>query len=153
MSKKTGIEFDGFEEAISRINKLNGNLKSTTEKALKKTHEIITKKAEKAITPHNQTHQTEKTLRREAEIDWEGKSLASVKTGFSITEGGLASIFLMFGTQSHAVSNQYGKNLGIIEETKKDAKMYNAFFGSSTRKEVAEAQKEIFYNEIRRLNG
>lgn len=152
MSKKTYIQFDGFEDVISRLNKLNGNVKNISEKALKKTHVIITKKAQDAITPHNDTHQTEKTLRKEAEIEWEG-TIASVKTGFSISEGGLASIFLMYGTQSHAVSNQYGKNLGIAEETKRDAKMYNAFFGASTRKEVSEAQKEIFYNEIRRLNG
>lgn len=152
MSIKSRIEFDGFEEAIARLNKLNGNVKNISEKALKKTHEIITQKAQDAITPHNKTHQTEKTLRKEAEIEWKG-TLASVKTGFSISEGGLASIFLMYGTQSHAVSNQYGKNLGVVEETKRDAKMYNAFFGSSTRKEVAEAQKEIFNNEIRRLNG
>lgn len=59
----------------------------------------------------------------------------------------------MYGTQSHSVSNQYGKNLGLAEEMKKDTKMYNAFFGASTRKEIAEAQKEIFYNEIRRLDG
>ena len=67
MSNKTRIEFEGFEEVISRLTKLN-------EKALKKTHEIITKKAEEAITPHNQTHQTEKTLRKEAEIEWERNS-------------------------------------------------------------------------------
>ena len=152
MSNKSRIEFDGFEEAIARLNKLKNKIKNISEKALKKTHEIITQKAQDAITPHNETHQTEKTLRKEAEIEWNG-TLASVKTGFSISEGGLASIFLMYGTQSHAVSNQYGKNLGVAEETKRDAKMYNAFFGSSTRKEVAEAQKEIFNNEIRRLNG
>ena len=152
MSNKSRIEFDGFEEAIARLNKLNGNVKNISEKALKKTHEIITQKAQDAITPHNETHQTEKTLRKEAEIEWNG-TLASVKTGFSISEGGLASIFLMYGTQSHAVSNQYGKNLGVAEETKKDAKMYNAFFGNSTRKEVAEAQREIFNSEIRRLKG
>ena len=152
MSNKSRIEFDGFEEAIARLNKLNGNVKNISEKALKKTHEIITQKAQDAITPHNETHQTEKTLRKEAEIEWNG-TLASVKTGFSISEGGLASIFLMYGTQSHAVSNQYGKNLGVAEETKRDAKMYNAFFFFITRKEVAEAKKEIFNNEIRRLNG
>ena len=146
------MEFEGFEEATSRLKKLNGNVKKVSEKALKKTHEIITKKAEEAIKTHNQTHQTEKTLHREAEIEWKGTS-ASVKTGFSINEGGLASIFLMYGTQSHSASNQYGKNLGTVGETKKDTKMYNAFFGSSTQKQVTEAQKEIFYNEIRRLNG
>ncbi len=136
MSSKTRIEFDGFEEAISRLTKLNGNVKNISEKALKKTHKIITQKAEDAITPHNQTHQTEKSLRKEAEIEWTG-TVASIKTGFSISEGGLASIFLMYGTP----------------RMKKDQKMYNAFWSKSTQQEVAEAQKEIFYNEIRRLNG
>ena len=71
----------------------------------------FTKKAQEAITPHNETKRTEKALKKEAEIEWAG-TLASVKVGFSISEGGLASIFLMYGTQSHSVSNQYGKNNG-----------------------------------------
>lgn len=136
MSNKTYLEFEGFNDAIARLTKLDGDIKATTEKALKKTHEIITKNAEEAITPHNQTYQTEKSLRKEAEIEWAG-TLASVKTGFSISEGGLASIFLMYGTPRQ----------------KKDQKMYNAFWSKKTRDEVTEAQKEIFFNEIRRLNG
>ena len=71
MSNKVYLEFEGFDAAIARLNKLGGNVKGISEKALKKTHQIITKKAEEAITPHNETHQTEKTLRREAEIEWE----------------------------------------------------------------------------------
>lgn len=81
MSNKTRIEFDGFEETIARLNKLNGNVKNITEKALKKTHEIITQKAQDAITPHNETHQTERTLRKEAEIEWERYS-CKCKNGF-----------------------------------------------------------------------
>ena len=152
MSNKAYLEFEGFNEAIARLNKLNANTKNISEKSLKKTHEIITKKAQEAITPHNETKRTEKALKKEAEIEWAG-TLASVKVGFRISEGGLASIFLMYGTQSHSVSNQYGKNLGIMAEHKKDKKMYNAIFGTSTRKEVLEAQQEIFNNEIRRLEG
>lgn len=136
MSNRTYIEFEGFDEAVSRLTKLNGNVKNIAEKALKETHSIITKKAESAITPHNQTHQTEKSLQREAKVEWAG-TLASVKTGFSISEGGLASIFLMYGTPKQ----------------KKDQKMYNAFWANSTRKEVLEAQEEIFFDEIRRLEG
>ena len=151
MSNKAYLEFEGFNEAIARLNKLNANTKNISEKSLKKTHEIITKKAQEAITPHNETKRTEKALKKEAEIEWAG-TLASVKVGFSISEGGLASIFLMYGTQSHSVSNQYGKNLGIMAEHKKDKKMYNAIFGTSTRKEVLEAQQEIFNNEIRRFS-
>ncbi|MCI8363103.1 MAG: hypothetical protein HFJ41_08430 [Clostridia bacterium] len=136
MSNKTYVEFEGFDEAIARLNKLGANVKNISEKALKKTHSIITKKADEAIMPHNETHQTEKSLRREAEIEWVG-NVASVKTGFSISEGGIASIFLMYGTP----------------RMKKDQKLYNAFWSKSTQNEIKEAQKEIFYEEIRRLNG
>lgn len=136
MSNRVYLEFEGFDNVISKLNKLGGNIKGTTEKALKKIHTIITQKAEEAITPHNKTRQTEKSLRKEAEIEWEG-TIASVKTGFSISEGGLASIFLMYGTPRQG----------------KDQKMYNAFWSKSTRDEVQKAQEEIFYNEIRRLNG
>lgn len=136
MSNKTYIEFEGFNEAIARLNKLGANVKNISEKALKKTHSIITEKADEAIMPHNETHQTEKSLRREAEIEWVG-NVASVKTGFSISEGGIASIFLMYGTP----------------RMKKDQKLYNAFWSKSTQNEIKEAQKEIFYDEIRRLNG
>lgn len=92
MSNKAYLEFEGFNEAIARLNKLNANTKNISEKSLKKTHEIITKKAQEAITPHNETKRTEKALKKEAEIEWAG-TLASVKVGFSISEGGLASIF------------------------------------------------------------
>lgn len=136
MSNKTHLEFEGFDEAIARLNKIGANVKNISEKALKKTHSIITENAKEAITPHNQTYQTEKSLQKEAKIEWNG-TVASVKTGFSISAGGLASIFLMYGTP----------------RMKKDQKMYNAFWGKSTQQEVSEAQKEIFYNEIRRLNG
>lgn len=136
MSNKCYLEFEGFDEVISRLNKLGANVKNISEKALKKTHSIITKKADEAIMPHNATHQTEKSLQREAEIEWIG-NVASVKTGFSINEGGLASIFLMYGTP----------------RMKKDQKLYNAFWSKSTQNEIKEAQKEILYDEIRRLDG
>ena len=70
MSNKAYLEFEGFNEAIARLNKLNANTKNISEKSLKKTHEIITKKAQEAITPHNETKRTEKALKKEAEIEW-----------------------------------------------------------------------------------
>ena len=65
MSNKAYLEFEGFNEAIARLNKLNANTKNISEKSLKKTHEIITKKAQEAITPHNETKRTEKALKKE----------------------------------------------------------------------------------------
>lgn len=135
MANKTRIEFDGFEEVIARLTKLDGDIKGVTEKALRETHKVITHKAEEAIGPHKETGATEKSLKKNAEIKWVGGE-ASVETGFSIRNGGLPSIFLMYGTP----------------RMKKDQNLYNAFFGNKTKKEVMELQENIFYDEIRRLD-
>lgn len=133
---KIGLEFDGFQEAIKRLEKLGGNIKSTTEKALKETHKVVTNKATEAIQPHRLTGQTEKSLYRDAKVEWAGTT-ASVPVGFSISNGGLASIFLMYGTPRMT----------------KDQKLYNAIWGKAIRDEIHKVQENIFYEEIRRLNG
>ena len=135
MANKTRIEFEGFDEVIARLTKLDGDIKGVTEKALRETHKVITHKAETAIAPHKQTGATERSLKRNAEIKWAG-SEASVEVGFDISNGGLPSIFLMYGTP----------------RMKKDQNLYNAFFGNKTKKEVMELQERIFYDEIRRLD-
>lgn len=141
MSNKSKIELDGFEEIISRLSKLGSNTKQITEKALVETHKLVTEKADEAVQKSNlpahgkySTGATQKSLVREPEITWEG-TMASVKTGFSISKGGLASIFMMYGTPRHM----------------KNQKMYNAFFGTKTKKEIMKLQEDIFYEELRRL--
>lgn len=133
---KLSVEFEGFNEAIKRLSNLEGDVRQTTEKALKETHRIVTQKAETAAAPHKKTGRTERSMQRQAKVQWAG-TLASVETGFNIHNGGLASIFLMYGTP----------------RMRKDQKLYNAFYGSQTRKEVLQAQEEIFMDEIRRLGG
>lgn len=135
MTKKNKLEFDGFEQVIARLHKLDGDVRGTTEKALKETHKYITANARKAIAPHRQTGTTEKSLVENAHIEWAG-SVASVKTGFDIKNGGLPSIFLMYGTP----------------RMDKDQKLYNAFYGTRTKKEVKKIQEDIFYDEIRRVD-
>ena len=136
MANKTRIEFEGFEEVVARLTELGADVPKITEKALKETHKHITQQAEKAISPHHLTGETEDSLVRQANVEWLG-TLASVETGFSIRKGGLASIFLMYGTP----------------RMNKDQKLYNAFFGSKTKNDVMKIQEDIFYEEIRRLNG
>lgn len=136
MANRTRIEFEGFEEVVSKLSKLGADVPKVTEKALKATHKTITDKAEEAIRPHKETGQTEESLYRNGTVEWVG-TLASVETGFSIRKGGLASIFLMYGTP----------------RMRKDQKLYNVFFGKKTKEEVMKIQQDIFYDEIRRLNG
>lgn len=133
---KFKIEFDGFTEVMAQLKKMDGDVKGTTEKALKKTHEIVTDKAEQAIVPHKKTGRTERSLQKQAKVNWVGTT-ASVDVGFDIHNGGLASIFLMYGTP----------------RTKKDQKLYDAFFSNRTKTEVREAQEAIFYDEIRKIGG
>lgn len=140
---KMKIEISGFEQILRRMTELEGNVKKTTEEALRKTHEIVTDYAEKGMAHSNlpaggqySTGETLKSLRREANIEWNG-SVASVPVGFDIKHGGLASIMLMYGTP----------------RMKKDQKLYNAFYSAKTKKEVVAAQEEIFWKEIRRLEG
>lgn len=141
MSNKCYLEFEGFDEVIERLTKLGGNVKNTAEKALKETHKIITKKAEESAQKPNLPAKgkysggdTLESLYKEADVEWAG-TLASVKTGFSISKGGLASIFMMYGTPRHM----------------KNQKMYNAFWSKKTIDEVREKQAEIFFDEIRKM--
>lgn len=135
MANKTRIEFEGFDEVLDRLKKLDGDIKGTTEKALKETHKVITANAKNAIIPHRLTGETEKSLVENPKVEWVGTE-ASIKTGFNIKDGGLASIFLMYGTP----------------RMDKDQKLYNAFFGSRTKKEIMKIQEDIFYEEIRRVD-
>ena len=136
MSNKTRIEFEGFEEVVARLTKLGGDIKGTTERALKETHRVITDKAEQAISTHKRTGRTEASLKRQADVHWAG-TMASVEVGFDIANGGLPSIFLMYGTP----------------KIKKDQKLYNAFYGKQTKEEIMKLQEDIFYEEIRKVDG
>lgn len=140
---KMGIEFEGFEEVIKRLEKLNGDARSVTEKALKETHRIVTAKARNSAQKQNlpahgkySTGKTLRSLRTDATIEWSGTE-AKVPVGFDISKGGLPSIFMMYGTP------RYMKN----------QEMYNAFWSNQTHAEVVKAQEEIFYAELRKLGG
>lgn len=133
---KIQLEFEGFDSVIARLKRLEGDVITTTEKALKETHRVVTAKAEQAIEPHRRTGRTEGTLDQSANVEW-GNGVATVHVGFNIKKGGLASIFLMYGTP----------------RVQKDQKLYNAFFSKATQNEIMKLQEDIFYEEIRRLNG
>lgn len=126
------LEVQGLDGIMKRLNNANADVKQAVNRALTETHRIVTEKADTAIQQHRLTGQTERSLRRNAVIEWQG-NVAEVKVGFDIAHGGLASVFLMYGTP----------------RKKKDQKLYNAFFGKSTQQEYIRAQEEILYDAIR----
>lgn len=136
------VEFDGLNELIERITKLDGNVKNVTEKALKATHAHITPKLHEDMKPHNRSGaRTEKSIQDNPKITWAG-DVASVDIGFDIGNGGLASVFLMYGTKVYGTPR-----------TPKDQKLYNDVYGKKTTADIRTLQQDIFYDELRKLGG
>ena len=136
MAKKMQLIFSGFDEYAEKLEKLGGNLEKTTEKALIATHKHITPRVEATFKKHDvkYSHETMKSLKKEARVEWDGLK-AEIGVGFKISSGGLPSIFLMYGTP----------------KIQPDKKLYDAIYGSKTKKEVKALQEEIFAEEISKL--
>lgn len=81
---------------------------------------------------HHQTGGTESSIQKSSKVGWDGET-ASVNVGFKISEGGLPSIFLMYGTPRQ----------------KKDTKLYNDLYGTKTKKQLIEIQKNIILDELK----
>lgn len=133
---KMTIEFEGFEELLSDLKRLEGDAKAVAEEALNETQKIIAKRAHEAMKTHHRTGRTEGSIIEKSSPEWEGFT-AAAGVGFKIRDGGLPSIFLMYGTP----------------RAPKDTKVYNAVYGSSVRKEVEAVQKDVFLKAVAERMG
>ncbi len=136
MANKISFKGELFKGMMEQLDGLNGDLKTVTQKALEKSHEYITPKLQEDMKRHKRTGRTERSINNKAEVVWEG-STAGMDVGFHIRNGGLASIFLMYGTPKMA----------------KDQKLYNDVYGSRTKKEIEKLQQEILTQEIQKRMG
>jgi len=133
---KIGLQFEGFDELAAQFEQLGGDLKRATENALKASKQAVTPGIDQAINKHRLTGDTERSLDKKIRVEWEGTT-ASIDIGFHVSQGGLPSIFLMYGTP----------------RVKKDTKLYNSIYGSKVKKQIAEVQKEVFQKMIARRMG
>ena len=133
MSSKFKLEFDGLEHMIKKLEAKGANIEKAAEKALEATHAIVTPQIKAAMVPHNQNYYTSDSIVNNPKVEWEG-NIASDGIGFSISNGGLASIFLMYGTP----------------RMDPDRNLYNAIYGSATKKKVRDAQQEAFFKVLER---
>ena len=117
---KLRLEFTGLEEYAKKLEKLGKTdaLKRAVEKALEDSAQLIYIQLEAEMKRHRRTGKTAESL-IPPKVEWSGTT-ASVKVGFDLAHGGLPSIFLMYGTPKQA----------------KDQKLYNAIFGSTTKKKI-----------------
>lgn len=136
MAKQWGIDFEDFNFYAQKIESLSNKatLRKVADEALKETHKYLTPKIEKGFEKHNRTERTIKSLKKDNNTEW-SSDIGSISVGFNISSGGLASIFLMYGTP----------------RIKPDKSLYNLFFGSKIKKEVFKIQEEIFDRELQKL--
>lgn len=138
MAKKNrlSIDFDGFETLQHRLKSMGGDARKAAENALVESHKIVTQKVTAAMMPHRESGRTAQSIVQTPQIEWTGDT-AVVKVGFNISEGGLASIFLMYGT------TLYGQ-----PHITPDRKLYNAVYGPQTRREIRAAQEAEYRKMI-----
>jgi hypothetical protein len=125
------IDFDGFDKALERFEEMEKDIKPAVEKGLKESHRAITPGAKSAISPHHVSGATAGSLRETSIVEWSG-NVAEIKVGFNIAEGGLPSVFLMYGTP----------------KMRPDMKLWSAFFGSATLKRIRDAQEDAVMEEL-----
>lgn len=133
---KMTIEFEGFDELLSELKKLEGDAKAVAEEALLETQRIVAERANDAMKKHHRTGRTQGSIITNCAPEWEGFT-AVAGVGFKIRDGGLPSIFLMYGTP----------------RSPKDTAVYNAVYGTSTRKAIEEAQREVFLKAVAERMG
>lgn len=133
---KISLEFKAFEEYAEKLDKLGGDLKAVTEKALQNSHDFIMPKLHRDMNKHHRTGRTEKSIVDDAKVEWEGTT-ASIRIGFKISDGGLPSIFLMYGTP----------------RMQKDQQLYDDVYGKRTKKQIAELQEKTFARAIKKVMG
>lgn len=141
--KRYSIRVEGLDYLMAKLERLNGDSKKIAEECLNAGHKIITPKAIEASQKANlpakgrySTGRTKRSTKLNESVEWKG-NVGKEDVGYSISEGGLAWIFMMWGTPRHM----------------KNKKMWSAFYGAKTKREVSEAQKKIFFDEYRRLMG
>ena len=148
-SKKFGLSFTGFNEIINKLNELDANLDEIASEALIESKKYVTNNLEQAMAKHNKSGNTLKSLDKSYEVKDDGLK-SSINVGFDINNGGLPSIFLMYGTPAHMVSNQFGPSEKKISGTQKDRELFGALYSSTTTNKVRDIQLEVFQNALRK---
>lgn len=125
------MQFDGMDAIIRQLEQLEVDVRQTVTGALQEAGQLVTEQARAAIQPHRRTGKTEASLIENPPVEWTGTQ-AAVNVGFDINNGGLPSIFLMYGTP----------------RMKKDTNLYNAFYGAQTQKKIEQIERDALDNAV-----
>lgn len=153
MAKKYGLNFDGVAELTEKLQDFGGDLREVAEDALEFIPAKVNPELKTAMAKHRKSGRVERAIVEGQQVTWQGNT-ASIDVGFDLKNGGMPSIFLMYGTPRHAPRNQYGGAVkaGAREHpgTQADRQLYNAVYGNATQQEIKKKQADIFKTAIER---
>lgn len=141
--KKIGLQFDGWEEYMAKLDRLGGSqaMKKGVEEALteskKHVNPLIEKAVEKNKLPAKGKYSygdTKESIDEEMSVEWSGMT-GEIKVGFDFSKSGMKSIFLMYGTP----------------KMKPVSGLKTAIYGAKSQKEIAEIQEKVLSNHIKKV--
>lgn len=136
-SKNFGLAFAGWKETMEKLDNLSHHgVLEGTKKALIETHKTVTPLIHDSMVGHKRTGRTEGSISENPQISVTG-TLVSTPVGFDLEDGGLPSIWLMYGSPKQ----------------KPDLKVYRAIFGHGTSSEVAHVQHKALKETIEKYMG
>lgn len=138
---KLTLDFPMFDTLKKQLNEAGGNaLTAAVEDALKASAAFADTQMKAAIAPHRKTGKVEESLDNHPDqVEWYGTS-ASIPVGFDLKDGGLPSLFLMYGTKVHGQPH-----------VKPDRKLYDAIYGSKVKKQIQKIQEEAFLSVVKKV--
>ena len=128
---KARIITEGSKELLEQIESMGGNIEKALIKAIEASGRVATLQYRKVIEEHHQTGITEESLVADPKAEVNGSKIV-MRTGFNVTKGGLASIYLDRGTPKQ-------KPVNYVDRIKKN-------------KEVTGAVEKVLDEEWRKMN-
>lgn len=149
---KITLSFPGMKETLDRFEKMNLAVGPAVTEALQESYNYVTSHLEDQIEQHHRTGKTAESLLKNEKVQVEGTTYY-IHVGFDVGNGGLASIFLMYGTPKHTIKRRTmsGTKSWNHPGMDADAVLYDLVFGKATKSEIAKIQKKVFEKQMEGL--
>ena len=149
---KITLDFPGIKETFERFEKMDLAIGPAVTEALQESYNYVTSHLEDQIEQHHRTGKTAESLLKNEKVQVEGTTYY-IHVGFDVSNGGLASIFLMYGSPKHKVTRYSGKKKSTWDHPGMDADqvLYDLVFGKTTKQEIEKIQKRTFERQMEGL--
>lgn len=149
---KSPCLFRALKIPLRNLKKMDGAVGPAITEALQESYNYVTAHLEDQIEQHHRTGKTAESLLKNEKVQVEGTTYY-INVGFDVGSGGLASIFLMYGTPKHTIKRRTmnGTKSWNHPGMDADAVLYDLVFGPATKSEIEKIQKRTFERQMEGL--